>query len=97
VGRHMDASHASLRDDYNVSCAELDLLVDIAHQIGPAGGVYGSRMTGGGFGGCTVTLAATDKVDAIAEKIAADYERETGIKPTVLTSRPSRGAHVVRA
>ncbi|MGE3244167.1 MAG: galactokinase, partial [Pirellulales bacterium] len=96
VGRHMDASHASLRDDYNVSCAELDLLVDLAHKVGLEGGVYGSRMTGGGFGGCTVTLVATDKVDAIASKIAGDYERETGIKPTVLTSRPSRGAHVVK-
>lgn len=97
VGRHMDASHASLRDDYNVSCSELDLLVELAHQIGLAGGVYGSRMTGGGFGGCTVTLAATDKVDAIASQIATDYERQTGIQPTVLTSRPSRGAHVVFA
>ena len=60
----MYASHDSLRDDYEVSCRELDLLVDLARKIGPAGGVIGSRMTGGGFGGCTVSLVETAKVDA---------------------------------
>src|SRR5262249_7409453 len=56
VGRLMYESHASLRDDYEVSCAELDLLVDLAAGVGPAGGMIGSRMTGGGFGGCAVSL-----------------------------------------
>ena len=92
----MAASHASLRDDYEVSCRELDLLVELADGIGRAGGVYGSRMTGGGFGGCTVSLVETARVDEIGKKIAAAYRRETGIEPTVLTSRPSRGAHVVK-
>ncbi len=96
VGKHMAASHASLRDDYEVSCRELDLLVELANGIGRAGGVYGSRMTGGGFGGCTVSLVETARVDEIGKNIAAAYERETGIEPSVLTSRPSRGAHVVK-
>lgn len=96
VGRLMYASHASLRDDYDVSCAELDLLVNLAQGVGRGGGVYGSRMTGGGFGGCTVSLVETVRVDAVGQRIAADYEQETGIKPSVLTSRPSRGAHVVK-
>ena len=93
---YMAASHASLRDDYEVSCRELDLLVDLADGIGRGGGVYGSRMTGGGFGGCTVSLVETARVEEIGKKIAAAYQRETGIEPTVLTSRPSRGAHVVK-
>jgi galactokinase len=96
VGRHMAASHASLRDDYEVSCRELDLLVELADGIGPAGGVYGSRMTGGGFGGSTVSLVETARVDEIAGKVTAAYQRETGVEPTALTSRPSRGAHVVK-
>ncbi len=94
-GRLMGASHASLRDDYEVSCAELDLLVKLADGIGRAGGVYGSRMTGGGFGGCTVSLVETARVEEVGRQIAAAYQRETGIEPTVLTSRPSRRAHVI--
>jgi galactokinase len=54
-------------------------------------------MTGGGFGGCTVSLVETRRATEIGDKIAAGYERETGIAPTVLTSRPSGGAHVVKA
>jgi len=96
VGRHMAASHASLRDDHEVSCRELDLLVELADRIGPAGGVYGSRMTGGGFGGSTVSLVETARVDEIAGKVTAAYQRETGVEPAALTSRPSRGAHVVK-
>jgi galactokinase len=91
----MYASHDSLRDDYEVSCAELDLLVDFAREIGPSGGVIGSRMTGGGFGGCTVSLVETAKADAVAEQLAAKYRAKTDIEPTVLTSRPARGAHVI--
>jgi galactokinase len=97
VGKHMAASHASLRDDYEVSCRELDLLVELANGIGRAGGVYGSRMTGGGFGGCTVSLVETAHVEEIGKKIATAYRQETGIEPSMLTSRPSRGAQVVKA
>jgi galactokinase len=97
VGQLMYASHDSLRDDYEVSCAELDLLVDLARQIGPAGGVIGSRMTGGGFGGCTVSLVETKKVEEVAQRLSQKYQAETGIEPSILTSRPARGAHVVRS
>jgi galactokinase len=97
VGRLMYASHESLRDDYEVSSRELDLLVNLAREIGPSGGVMGARMTGGGFGGCTVTLVETEKVDAVAENLAASYRKATRIEPALLTSRPARGAHVVRA
>jgi galactokinase len=96
VGKLMYASHVSLKDDYEVSCAELDLLVDLAREIGPGGGVIGSRMTGGGFGGCTVSLVETGKVGAVAEQLATRYGETTGIEPTVLTSRPGRGAHVIQ-
>ena len=65
VGAQMYASHYSLRDDYEVSCPEIDVLVEIARNIGMEGGVIGSRITGGGFGGCTVSLVKTDKVDEI--------------------------------
>jgi galactokinase len=95
VGKLMYTSHDALRDDYEVSCPELDVLVEAARAIGPGGGVIGSRMTGGGFGGCTVSLVETAKAEQVAGKIAEAYRRETRIEPTVLTSRPSRGAHVV--
>jgi galactokinase len=95
VGRLMYASHDSLRDDYEVSCRELDLLVQFAREIGPAGGVIGSRMTGGGFGGCTVSLVETTKVAAVAEELMRRYREATGIDASALTSRPARGAHVV--
>jgi len=97
VGRLMYASHDSLRDDYAVSCSELDLLVELARELGSAGGVIGSRMTGGGFGGCTVSLVETERVDEVARHLATAYRARTGIEPSVLTSRPARGAYVVKA
>jgi galactokinase len=97
VGQLMYASHASLRDDYEVSCPELDTVVEIAGAIGPKGGVSGCRMTGGGFGGCAVALVRTDAVTAVSERIAAEYERRTRIKPTLFVSRPAGGATVVEA
>jgi galactokinase len=96
VGQLMYASHVSLRDDYEVSCPELDTVVDIAGKIGSDGGVYGCRMTGGGFGGCTVALVQADKIDSISQVIAAEYEKRTGIKPTLFVSRPAAGAQVVK-
>jgi galactokinase len=95
VGKLMYASHESLRDDYEVSCAELDLLTQLAHDIGPTGGVIGSRMTGGGFGGCTVSLVETTKVGDVAEALAQSYRAKTSIKPSIIISRPARGAHIV--
>ncbi|HVT08964.1 MAG TPA: galactokinase [Polyangia bacterium] len=95
VGHLMYASHRSLRDDFEVSSAELDAMVDIAREIGPAGGVLGSRMTGGGFGGCTVSLVRTDFVASVAGTMAAEYRKRTGRTATTFVSRPAQGAHVV--
>jgi galactokinase len=96
VGRLMYGSHESLRDDYEVSCDELDQLVEIARSIGPEGGVIGSRMTGGGFGGCTVSLVRSEAVDAVTGVITEKYSRQTGIAPTVFASRPAAGARIVK-
>ena len=75
-GKLMNASHVSLRDDYKVSCEEIDILVDLAWSID---GVVGSRITGGGFGGCTVSIVKNDAVDAFMEKVGAGYKEKTGI------------------
>jgi galactokinase len=96
VGRLLYASHASLRDDYEVGCHELDAVVEIAEAIGIKGGVYGCRMTGGGFGGCAVALVKSDAVDAISQKIAAGYKKKTGIEATMFVSRPAAGATVIK-
>ena len=97
VGQLMYASHYSLRDDYEVSCDELDAVVGIAEAIGIKGGVYGCRMTGGGFGGCAVALVKADAVEAISKKIAADYKKRTGIEAAIFSSRPAGGATVIKA
>jgi len=96
VGRLMQASHDSLRDDYEVSCRELDAVVEMAGSIGAAGGIFGCRMTGGGFGGCTVALVRADAVAAISERVASEYERRTKIKPSLFVSRPADGATVLK-
>jgi len=96
VGELMYASHASLRDDYEVSCPELDAVVEIANGIGQQGGVYGCRMTGGGFGGCTVALVKASAVQTISDRIASEYENRTKIKPTLFVSRPAAGATVLQ-
>ena len=96
AGELMYASHDSLRDDYEVSCAELDAVVEIARGIGSKGGVHGCRMTGGGFGGCTVALVKTESVDSITKKIGGDYQRKTGIEASQFVSRPAAGATVLK-
>jgi galactokinase len=96
VGQFMYASHAALRDDYEVSCKELDVVVEIAEDIGLKGGVYGCRMTGGGFGGCCVALVKADAVEAITKKIASDYHVKTGIEATIFSSRPAAGATIIK-
>jgi galactokinase len=75
----------------------LDTIVEIAESIGLKGGMIGCRMTGGGFGGCTVALVKSDAVEAISKKIAADYKRKTGIEATIFVSRPAAGATVIKA
>ena len=79
-GRLMLESHRSLRDDFEVSCAELDIMVELAEK---AEGVYGSRMTGGGFGGCTITLIKDESVEAFRRIIQQGYERLTGRQPEI--------------
>lgn len=74
-GELMNASHVSLRDDYEVSCEEIDILVDLAWKIP---GVIGSRITGGGFGGCTVSIVENDAVDTFIETIGKAYEEKVG-------------------
>jgi len=97
VGRLMYESHASLRDDYEVSCPELDIVVEIARAMGKAEGVIGCRMTGAGFGGCAVSLVATDAVLRITRKLDEAYEKQTGKQTTIFSSRPAAGARVLKA
>jgi galactokinase len=87
-GRLMRESHRSLKEDYEVSGTELDLLVEIACRLP---GVYGSRMTGGGFGGCTINLVRSRDVAAFQAAIAADYQKATGRKPDIYIVRASDG------
>jgi galactokinase len=96
VGELMSASHASLRDDYEVSCPELDCVVKIAQSIGPTGGVIGCRMTGGGFGGCAVSLVQAPRVDHIMLKLTKEYHAQTQIEPTMFVSRPANGALILQ-
>jgi galactokinase len=88
-GNLMYESHTSLRDDYEVSCKELDLLVDLASS---RAGVYGARMTGGGFGGCTVNLLRADAADLFKEHISQAYREATGIIPEIYVCEPAQGA-----
>lgn len=91
-GALMDASHVSLRDDYEVSCRELDLLAEIARGVP---GVPGARMTGGGFGGCIVALALRDSVPGLAAALRTHYDG-AGFGPArMILSRPGAGAAVV--
>ena len=96
VGELMYSSHESLQKDFRVSCDELDALVRITREIGLEGGVYGSRMTGGGFGGCIVTLVHSDCADAVRERILTQYENETGVQGSSFASRPALGAHLIK-
>lgn len=95
LGGLMYASHASLKDDFEVSCRELDQVVEIARGIGPDGGVHGCRMTGGGFGGCCIALVAAERAAAIGEAISAQYRAASGIEPVVFVTTPSDGASLL--
>ena len=77
-GKLMCASHVSLRDDYEVTGPELDCMAEEAWKID---GVIGSRMTGGGFGGCTVSLVKDEAIDTFIKEVGAAYEAKIGIKP----------------
>ena len=90
-GSLMNASHNGLRDDYEVSCKELDLLTDIARSIT---GVIGSRMTGAGFGGCTVSIVHKDALEIFQTRVTTKYHEQTGIEPEIYLCNVSDGAQV---
>jgi galactokinase len=92
VGRLMLQSHASLRDDYEVSTEELDLLVDEASKVR---GVYGARMTGAGFGGCIVALAQPRSVDSLTERLMKCYPEQFGKDPQVYVTTATAGVGVI--
>ncbi|WP_308782547.1 galactokinase [uncultured Blautia sp.] len=91
-GRLMNASHVSLRDDYEVSCEEIDILVDLAWKIP---GVIGSRITGGGFGGCTVSIVKNDAVDTFIDTIGKQYKEKVGHEAEFYVVDIGDGAHVI--
>ncbi|KNC89597.1 galactokinase [Trabulsiella odontotermitis] len=90
MGKLMAESHASMRDDFEITVPQIDTLVEIVKAaIGDKGGV---RMTGGGFGGCVVALVPEDLVGTVQQAVAAQYEAKTGIKETFYVCKPSQGA-----
>ena len=91
LGKLMNRSHESLRDNFEVSCPEIDWLVKRAQEID---GVYGSKITGSGFGGCTVTLIKNSAIDKYQEKLD-EYERIFGFKAEMIKCTPSSGAKVI--
>lgn len=91
-GLLMNESHRSLRDDYEVSCRELDLMVSLAHDIT---GVYGARMTGGGFGGCTINLVDSDKIQNFKTVIADGYYKATRLIPEIYVTSAANGAEEI--
>ena len=93
-GELMGESHRSLRDDYEVSSEELDVMVELAQRVE---GVYGARMTGGGFGGCTVNLVVAEHADEFRARVAEGYEQATKIKPEIYVCNASNGAEEVSA
>jgi galactokinase len=90
AGALMYASHDGLKDDYEVSCAELDFLVKFTIDIE---GVTGSRMMGGGFGGCTINLVKSHAVDEVIEQVSTAYQNTYGVTPKVYIANTSDGAH----
>ena len=87
--RLMAESHRSMRDDFEISCEELDLLVELADKLP---GVFGARMTGGGFGGCTINLVETARVAELTAQVAQGYERATGKPAKIYVCRAETGA-----
>ena len=91
-GKLMNECHISLRDLYEVSCPELDIMVRIAQSLD---GCYGARLTGAGFGGCTVNLVAQENAAAFSQSLAKSYQTETGYQPEIYITRASNGAELL--
>lgn len=92
-GRLMNECHVSLRDLYEVSCPELDVMAEVAQSLE---GCYGARLTGAGFGGCTVNLVSNETVESFVQELATGYESKTGIRPEIYVTRAANGARLVR-
>ena len=92
MGQLMSQSHVSMRDDFEISCREVDIMVDIASRVS---GVFGARMTGGGFGGCTISLVEAGAVEAFKDRVAKAYREATGLDPTIFTCSPGAGVGAV--
>jgi len=92
AGKFMAQSHASLRDDFEVSCRELDVIVELAQKVE---GVIGARMTGGGFGGCTINLVAREGVEEFRTSVTAGYKSATGITPGIIVCAAGEGAEEI--
>ncbi len=92
LGRLMDASHVSMRDDFEISRAEMDTMVELAQQH-PAS--YGARMTGGGFGGAAVALVRAEVVEEFVSTVGQRYQQATGLKPAIYVCEATNGAEVV--
>ena len=88
----MAASHESMRDDYEISCRELDVMVEIAER---QRGVYGARMTGGGFGGCTINFVDAEHAAEFQARVSAEYEMAIGLRPDIYICEASQGAELV--
>jgi galactokinase len=91
-GQAMNASHVSMRKDFEITCPEVDMLVGLAQTVE---GVYGSRMTGGGFGGCTVSLVEASAVDKAAQILTDGYRIATGLDVEIFVCAPSDGARLI--
>ena len=92
-GALMNASHESLRDNYEVTGIELDTMVEAAQKIK---GVAGSRMTGAGFGGCTVSLVQKDSVETFIQRVGSEYQEKTGIRPDFYLAEVSDGVREIK-
>jgi galactokinase len=91
-GGLMNECHVSLRDLYQVSCPELDAMTRIAQSLD---GCYGARLTGAGFGGCTVNVVANEMANEFVSSLAKKYKTETGLHPQVFITRASKGAELL--
>ena len=87
----MTESHRSLAEDYQVSCEELDTMAQFHWDLGPEDGVFGCRMTGGGFGGCTVSLVQAETAESVGDRVKQAYRMTTGIDPEIFIAAPSDG------
>jgi galactokinase len=91
-GRAMNASHISMRDDFEITCPEVDMLAGLAQTVK---GVYGSRMTGGGFGGCTISLIEASAVDKASQMLTDGYRIGMGRDVDIYVCAPSDGARLI--